>query len=1205
MTKADPTVLLWLESSAERTHCQRLLMANEGWTGTILQLPLPGSSFSVGDRDTYCSTDVIVLDQSTYSTHWSRLQPLRSELPILFLVLLDAQDETLATAILEAGVHDYLLRPELTTTRFRHTLRRLGQQRQLEQDLKVCQLRDIFDQAAVGINQADPVGRYIRVNQRFCDLVGYSEAELLRLRYQDITHPDDLAKQIAQEQCMFAGNLGEIAFEKRFIAKDGRAVWARVTLSLIRDDKGIPLSDLAIVEDISDRKQAEMALQESEARFRQLANTVHEGFFVVESNPAFYSYVNPAYRSITGFSQARIDADSRHWMDSIHPDDRARMENALQREREGESIDEEYRYVRPDGKVRWLRSKAFPVVDADGSVVRIVGTVEDVSDRKNNERILQRLVEGTASVTGKDFFPVFVQKIGESLNVSHVLVAKQVGDKLHPLAFFVDGHLQNAPAYSLAEAPCQLTIQQGRYYCSSNVQAKFPLDQDLVTLGVNSYLGVALHNSHGDVLGVLGLLDRATISPLDRAEAVLRVFGARAAAELERLEALEALETLNRTLELQVNQRTLVLRNREQELETIFNSAAVGIAQTEPQTYQFLKVNERLCQLLGYSRSELFQLSFIDLIAPQDVDLSLDQLQRLQRREIEAFSLEKRYITQAGITIWTKTTVSGVFQGDDALLYQIIVIEDITDRKRAEQALRQANAELESRVAERTAELVEAKEAAEAASQAKSTFLANISHELRTPLNAILGFSQLLKRDHTLSAKQLEGVEIIGLSGEHLLMLINDILEMSKIEAGQIRLSLSSFDLSQLLHDLVDMLRLKAESKGLTFAITCHSDLPTHIRTDGHKLRQVLLNLLSNAIKFTQVGHVMLRVEHGQSYLANPEEIEKLEEDVQGLATTSLRFEVQDSGCGIAAEEIDLLFEPFVQTASGRNSQEGTGLGLPISRQFVELLGGKLDVVSQPQQGSTFTFEIPVQVIETASVRQLEPQRRAIALSPHQPSYRILVAEDNWANYVLLQSLLTNLGFAVEVALNGQEAIMAWQTWQPHLILMDIRMPVMNGYDATQEIRRQERHHLETPAAPSVKIIGLTAGAFDENNRDFTLVGFDGFIRKPIWENTITQTIAQHLGVRYQYEIKEVVSHTRLASSVRLTVETLTSLSIDWLHHFQGAVMQLSQEQMLALIAEIPSEHTHLAQGLTDKVHNFDYETLLDLTQKAIATQSP
>jgi signal transduction histidine kinase/CheY-like chemotaxis protein len=520
--------------------------------------------------------------------------------------------------------------------------------------------------------------------------------------------------------------------------------------------------------------------------------------------------------------------------------------------------------------------------------------------------------------------------------------------------------------------------------------------------------------------------------------------------------------------------------------------------------------------------------------------------------------------------------------------------------------LDRTNEELETRVEERTAELQLAKNTAELANRSKSEFLANMSHELRTPLNAILGFSQLMNRETSLTQQQKENLGIINRSGEHLLSLINDVLDLAKIESGKMTLYPTDFDLYALLDLIEEMLALRAESKGLQLILERDSNLPRYINTDDKKLRQVLINLLGNAIKFTNEGSVTLRVreqgirkageagEAGEAMQKNSPPAPFASSAPLAFSTPhTLIFEIEDTGAGIAPSEIDSLFEAFVQTETGKQSQQGTGLGLPISKKFVELMGGEISVTSEVGKGTIFTFSIQARVSEASLIQAQKPTQRVIGLEPNQQEYRILVVDDRTENRQLLLKLLQPIGFELKEATNGREAIETWQSWQPHLIWMDMRMPVMNGYEATQQIKS----HLNGQATV---IIALTASTLEEEKAVVLSAGCDDFVRKPFREEVLFEKMAQYLGVRYVYEDITLENLSEAEEIDKLTAQALAVMSDDWLRELSEAAEVINNQLISQLLAQIPQEHQSLAKAIQKQVDDFDFDRLMNLAQEAV-----
>ncbi len=573
-------------------------------------------------------------------------------------------------------------------------------------------------------------------------------------------------------------------------------------------------------------------------------------------------------------------------------------------------------------------------------------------------------------------------------------------------------------------------------------------------------------------------------------------------------------------------------------------------------------------------------------------------------------------------SIFVEATSTPIFDETGAVEYAIAAFQDISDRKQAEKALIE-NVRLEQEISDRKkaeAELEKAKDAAEAANRAKSTFLANMSHELRTPLNAILGFSQLMNQDTNLLTDQKENLGIIHRSGEHLLTLINQVLDLSKVEAGRMTLSESNFDLHHLLADVEDMFALKAKDKGLQLQFDCTADVPKYICTDEVKLRQVLINLISNAIKFTSSGSVSIEVKRqkakGKSEAESPTTNNQQPRRASGFPQgTTITFEVKDTGVGMAADELENLFKPFVQTASGQKVQQGTGLGLTISRQFVRLMGGEITVISRgkaftpgmplrelyddttalPTSGTTFKFDISVGKSYESEIENQPHSRRVVALAPNQPNYRILVVDDRDYNRQLLVKLLKPLGFEVLEATNGTEAIETWDSYSPHLIWMDMRMPIMDGYEATKRIKA-------TTKGQATAVIALTASVWEEEKMVILSAGCDDFVRKPFHKEAIFDMMAKHLGIRYIYQEQEPPSRPSNVIGEPLNLrDLLAEMPIKWILKLHEAALDADSELVSQLLEDVPESHALVHQMFRGWVNKFQFEKILDLTEPLIS----
>jgi CheY-like chemotaxis protein len=514
--------------------------------------------------------------------------------------------------------------------------------------------------------------------------------------------------------------------------------------------------------------------------------------------------------------------------------------------------------------------------------------------------------------------------------------------------------------------------------------------------------------------------------------------------------------------------------------------------------------------------------------------------------------------------------------------------------QRLKKQLLDRNTELQQEIIERK----KAEEAAAAASLAKSQFVANMSHELRTPLNAILGFTEVMSRDSFLGDENLENLRIINRSGQHLLELINDVLDLSKIEAGIIALDERSFDLYQLLDTLEEMFQIKAETKNLQLKYFVQPNVPQYIKTDEKKLRVCLINLLGNAIKFTlDGGLICLRVS-----LERKQQL--AESEIYPNSTSGepflIVFEVEDTGVGIAAAEIDTLFDAFVQTEAGRKAADGTGLGLTITKKYVQLMGGDIGFKSVLGEGTSFKFNIRV-FPATSSEITVPTLQRAIGLEADQPIYRILAIDDNQENRRLLVKMLQPIGFEVREAENGHQGVEIWESWQPHLIWLDTRMPVMDGFEAVRQIRAKEKQTQRRTV-----IIALTASTFEERKSEIIAAGCDDFVRKPFQEQILFDKMACYLGVRYIYQ---ELPRLPVGGLGRYFVSEkpdsffrglLAQMPQSWVQELYEAANDVNEELAIEIVDRIWESHPTLAHALKDLLTDYRIDKIMDLTQSSL-----
>jgi PAS domain S-box-containing protein len=604
------------------------------------------------------------------------------------------------------------------------------------------------------------------------------------------------------------------------------------------------------------------------------------------------------------------------------------------------------------------------------------------------------------------------------------------------------------------------------------------------------------------------------------------------------------------------------LRESESLQRLLIESIDAGVIIVDAETHVIERMNSKCIEFFGSDAEEILGKVCHCLLCPAEKGRCpvTDYGQDVQGSERVLLKANGETLPILKSVRWIK------INGKDKLLETFI---NITKLKNAENELREMNRQLEEATGRANEMAIQAK----SASVAKSGFLANMSHEIRTPLNAILGFAQVLNRDPSLTPKQAEYVQTISRSGSHLLHLINDILDMSRIEAGRTVLNENMFSLHDLLDDLEMMFRSRTEAKGLQLLFERDSAVPRCINADDGKLRQILVNLIGNAVKFTNAGGVAVRVrvqpEPGKSQ--------------GGPKSLRLFFEVEDTGPGIPEEDTVKIFDAFQQTETGVRAG-GTGLGLAISHEHVEMMGGKLTVSSSFGEGACFRFDVLITPAEDYVPPPKTPLRRVARLESSFKPCRVLVVDDVQNNRKLLCELLSPVGFEVEEASNGLEALEVFDKWTPHAVFMDFRMPVMDGREATRRIK-------STEAGRNVPIIAVTASVFAEDKDQVMACGTDAYLRKPFRPEEIFDVLGKCLSLRYIYmDDPNALENNRNAKSVTLT--PLTALPDELIQSMKDILAEGDMVRFMELIEQVKPIDAEAAQGLHSLASKYDYEKL-------------
>ncbi len=1072
--------------------------------------------------------------------------------------------------------------------------------------------------------QPDGTVTYEWITESFKRITGFAQADMTGSDgWRKMVHPDDVERVEQNMQALLEGE-SQVG-EWRIITRDGETRWLREYTRPVWDDDAQQVTRIyGAAQDITEQRLAETRLRESEARYRLLAENATD-VITKHDVDGTCLYVSPAANKLFGYPPSSLVGKS--FFEFAHPDDRGGIMGMHQEAVKNDDIFTlVYRFRCRDGNYRWFEATGRSIHDpATNEVQEFVAASRDITERRAAEEALKESEQRFRQMAD---------------NIDQVFWMRDPQD---------NRFIYVSPAYErIWKRSSQELLSDPMQW----INAVYPEDREL--MHETAFLhqpsdGYDMEYRIVQPDGVVRwVLDRAYSIRNDDGS-VYRVVGV-AADITERKEAQAA------------------LFDSENLLASIYNTVDVGICITDEEG-RFVRVNPAYCQIYDYPSNELLGQSFAMVVLPEQRDFAIQKHDSFIAGNPELpneWEVQRRDGTR--ITIQAS---AALMTGKDGHRFKITVVSDITERKKAEYALRQSETRYRS-IIENNAdsviivgqdgiirfinpaaeqllgrsaadltgepfgfplvigetttvdivtrdrmpavaemrmtetewegervylaslrditerkrfeeELQSAKQVAESANQAKSVFLANMSHELRTPLNAIIGFAQLLSEEDAVDPDKEGDLEVILESGEHLLALINNVLEMSKIEAGQITLNPSYFDLHRLLKGLEDMLSLRAQSKNIRLLFEWSSSVPRHVYGDESKVRQILLNLLVNAIKFTDEGGVALRV-RGET---DPEHIVHLDVP-EGSTPCRLYFEIEDTGQGIAPDEMTLLFEAFAQTSTGRNMQEGTGLGLALSLEFIQLMDGDITVQSEVSKGTRFSFHIALLQLEDAVIEETERKRRVIGLAPDQPLYRILVAEDKRDNRRLLVKLMRNVGFEVEEASNGEEAIALSSSWQPDLIWMDVNMPILDGVQATQRIKSDR---------DDVVVIALTASAFEHERERILEAGCDDFVTKPFHSAELFDKMRRLLGIDFIYA--DSTQEMPLPGfEQNLTPDMLAEVPRDLIEQLHQSSIELDIAKVSIVVGKIREYNATLGDGLSEYVKVFRFDKILHLIEE-------
>jgi PAS domain S-box-containing protein len=896
--------------------------------------------------------------------------------------------------------------------------------------------RGVFEHAPSGMYVSSLDGRFLQVNAAFCRMTGYSEQELIGTPWLDLIHPDERETALRRKELFWKNPDICLEAEGRYIRRNGVAAWGRIRVALVRDGGGTPLYSIVHVEDITERKLAAEKIRESEERFRLIADSCPSMMWVTDAEGET-EFINRAYREFCGVTLEQ--ARGGIWPLLLHPDDKEAYVGAFFRAlREHASFRAEVRVRRGDGEWRWFGSYALPRLSPDGAFLGHTGLSSDITDRRLAEQAIRDSRE-------------FAQATIDALS-SHTCVLDEEGTIIA-----VNDAWKNFAESNRGEVSGACLCEGANYLAVCDRSTGPESDE-------------AVHLAAGIRAVLEGTRQQYSMEYPCHCPSEQRWFIARITRFFGNGRPRILVEHINISERKQAEQN---LCSSEEKFRQLAENIHEVFWMMPPAANEILYVSPAYEQVWGRTCESLYQspMSWIEAIHPDDLEHA--HLMFARQIQGEAIDSEYRIRTPGGAEKWIRDRAFPVRDEAGQITRIVGIAEEISRQKHYE------------------AELILAREGADAANRAKSRFLANMSHEIRTPMNGVLGMIQLLLGTE-ITAEQRRFAEVAQSSGRSLLKLIDDILDLSKIEAHKVVLENLSFSPRQTVEDVVQLLHVQAKAKGLVLTSSIALEIPDSAIGDPHRLRQILNNLTANAIKFTAQGSVTVHAD--------------MEARVNG--TVTIRFAISDTGIGISQEQIGALFSPFVQAdASTTRKYGGTGLGLSICKQLAGMMGGSIGVESWLGHGSTFWFTV-VFAEAPAPEHQLPCQpKRAESFplngTPTRRGARILVVDDNPVNRSVALAQLSKLGHIATVVTNGAAAVEAVENGNYDLVLMDCEMPGMDGFETTRLIRASSH--------PDMRIIAVTANAMPADRERCLREGMNDYLSKPVELAPLADALARCL----------------------------------------------------------------------------------------------